>query len=163
MASIARQFLGELKKPALVKKLADMVKGEVAWSAPHNTKIVQLETAFNRAMARGIGHSLAQALLSKSEDSGRGYYQGSANGIYSRPVTAAEFEDFKKNFLPEVVSESNRSEALLHFIATGNASPPTSDGSSSRNTRSAPIFPRQIRGILKATSSSQVRKDFPCG
>jgi hypothetical protein len=119
-----RQFLDELKKPAIVKKLADMVKGEVGWSAPHDTKIVQLETAFNRAMARG--HSLAQALLSTSEDRVRGYYQGGSNGTYSRPVTAAEFEDFKKNFLPELVAGSNRSEALLHFIATGNASPPTS-------------------------------------
>jgi hypothetical protein len=119
-----RQFLNELENPAIVKKLADMVKGEVGWSAPHDTKVVQLETAFNRAMARG--HSLAQALLSTSEDRVRGYYQGGSNGTYSRPVTAAEFEDFKKNFLPELAAGSNRSEALLHFIATGNASPPTS-------------------------------------
>jgi hypothetical protein len=34
-----RQFLDELKKPALVKKLADMVKGEVGWGAPADTKI----------------------------------------------------------------------------------------------------------------------------
>ena len=105
-----RQFLDELQNPALVKKLADMVKGEVGWSAPHDTKVVQLETAFNRAMARC--HSLAQALLSTSEDRIRGYYQGGANGTYSRPVTAAEFEDFKQNFLPELLAGSNRSEAL---------------------------------------------------
>ena len=94
-----RQFLDELKNPAIVKKSADMVKGEVGWSAPHDTKVVQLETAFNRAMARG--HSLAQALLSTSEDRIRGYYQGGPNGTYSRPVTTTEFEDFKKNILPE--------------------------------------------------------------
>jgi hypothetical protein len=119
-----RQFLDELENPAIVKKLADMVKGEVGWSAPHDTKVVQLETPFNRAMARG--HSLAQALLSTSEDRIRGYYQGGPNGTYSRPVTTAEFEDFKENFLPELVAGSNKSQELLGFIATGNASPPTS-------------------------------------
>ena len=84
--------------------MADMVKGEVGWSAPHDTKVVQLETALNRAMARG--DSLAQALLSTSEDRVRGYYQGGQNGTYSRPVTAGEFEDFKKNILPELLAGS---------------------------------------------------------
>ena len=130
-----RQFLDELKNPAIVKKMADMVKGEVGWSAPHDTKVVQLETAFNRAMARG--HSLAQALLSTSEDRVRGYYQGGQNGTYSRPVTAAEFEDFKKNILPELLAGSNKSEELLHFIATGNASPPTSTAQFRRGTQGA--------------------------
>jgi hypothetical protein len=128
-----RQFLDELKNPAIVRKLADMAKGEVGWSAPHDTKIVQLETAFNRAMARG--HSLAQALLSTSEDSVRGYYQGGPNGTYSRPVTDAEFDDFKKNFLPELLAGSSKSEALLGFVATGNASPPTSTEQFRRGTQ----------------------------
>jgi hypothetical protein len=119
-----RQFLDELKNPSIVKKLADMVKGEVGWTAPTDTRFVQAETAFNRAMARG--QSLARVLLSRSENFNLGYYQGGANGTYSRPVTATEFEDFKKNFLPALVAGSNRSEALLHFIATGNASPPVS-------------------------------------
>jgi hypothetical protein len=119
-----RQFLDELKKPALVNKLADMVKGEVGWEAPNDTKFVQAETAFNRAQVRG--HSLARALLSKSENFVHGYYQGGAHGTYSRPVTAAQLEDFKMNFLPGLVAGSSRSEALLHFIATGNASPPIS-------------------------------------
>jgi hypothetical protein len=114
-----------------------MAKGEVGWSAPHDTKIVQLETAFNRAMARG--HSLAQALLSTSEDRARGYYQGGPNGTYSRPVTPAEFDDFKKNFLPELVAGSNRSEALLNFIATGNASPPTSTAQFAKGTQGADL------------------------
>lgn len=132
-----RQFLDELKNPAIVKKLADMVKGEVGWSAPHDTKIVQLETAFNRAMARG--HSLARALLSTTEGGILGYYQGGPNGTYSRPVTAAEFDDFKKNFLPELVAGSNRSEALLGFIATGNASPPTSTAQFAKGTQGADL------------------------
>jgi hypothetical protein len=120
-----RQFLGELKQnPAVIKKSADMVKGEVGWSAPHDTKVVQLETAFNRAMTRG--HSLAQALWSTSEAGSRGYYQGGSNGTYSRPVTTAEFDDFKKNILSEILSGSKKSEELLGFVATGNASPPVS-------------------------------------
>jgi hypothetical protein len=128
------QFMGELNSnPALVKKSADMVKGEVGWGAPHNTKLVQLETAFNRAMARG--HSLAQALLSTSEDRRRGYYQGGANGTYSRPVTSAEFDDFKKTLLKELLAGSNKSEELLGFIATGNASPPTSTAQFAKGTR----------------------------
>jgi hypothetical protein len=119
-----RQFSDELENPAIVKKLADMVKGEVGWNAPDSTKMVQLETPFNRAMARG--HSLARVLLSTSEGGIHGYYQGGANGTYSRPVTAAEFVDFKKNFLPKIIAGSNEAETLCGFIATGNASPPTS-------------------------------------
>ncbi|MEZ2146956.1 hypothetical protein AAE026_32465 [Bradyrhizobium sp. DN5] len=128
------QFLSELNSnPALIKKSANMVKGEVGWGAPHNTKLVQLETAFNRAMARG--HSLARALLSTSEDRRRGYYQGGANGTYSRPVTSAEFDDFKKTLLQELLAGSNKSEELLGFIATGNASPPTSTAQFASGTR----------------------------
>jgi hypothetical protein len=115
-----RQFLGELANPAIVKKSADMVKGEVGWSAPHDTKLVQLETAFNRAIARG--QSLARVLLSTSEDRRLGYYQGGRNGTYSRPVTIAEFDDFKKTILPELLAGSNKSEERLGLIATGNAS-----------------------------------------
>ncbi|MGX1166812.1 hypothetical protein AB7M16_003078 [Bradyrhizobium sp. USDA 372] len=128
-----RQFLGELKKTDLVRKLADMVKGEVGWGAPTDTKFVQAETAFNRAQARD--HSLARALWSKSDNFDHGYYQGGANGTYSRPVTAAEFEDFLKNYLPVLVAGSNRSEALLGFIATGNASPPVSTQQYAKGTR----------------------------
>jgi hypothetical protein len=128
-----RQFAQELENPAIVKKLADMVKGEVGWRAPHDTKVVQLETVFNRAMARG--HSLEKALLSTSEDPRLGYYQGGPNGTYSRPVTAAEFEDFKKTILPELLAGSNKSEELLGFIATGNASPPVSTEQKRRGIR----------------------------
>ena len=94
-------------------------------------------------MARG--HSLAQALLSTSEDRVRGYYQGGQNGTYSRPVTAGEFEDFKKSILPELLAGSNKSEELLHFIATGNASPPTSAAQFRRGTQGADL-PTAIPG-----------------
>lgn len=116
-----RQFANELANPAILKKSADMVKGEVGWNAPHDTKLVQLETAFNRAMARG--HSVAQALWSVAEAGNRGYY---ARATYSRPVTDAEFEDFNNTILKELVAGSNKSQELLGFIATGNASPPVS-------------------------------------
>jgi hypothetical protein len=127
------QFQSEVANPAILKKSADMVKGEVGWNAPHDTKLVQLETAFNRAMARG--HSVAQALLSVSEDPKRGYYAGGANGTYSRPVTPAEFEDFKKTILLELLAGSNKSQELLGFIATGNASPPVSTAQFARGTQ----------------------------
>ena len=110
-----------------------MVKGEVGWNAPQDTKLVQIETAFNRAMARG--HSVAQALLSVSEDPRRGYYAGGANGTYSRPVTPAEFEDFKKTILLELLAGSNKSQELLGFIATGNASPPVSTAQFAKGTQ----------------------------
>ncbi len=126
------QFAGELENPAIVKKLADMVKGEVGWNAPDGTKMVQLETPFNRAMARG--HSLQQALWSTSEAGNRGYYQGGPNGTYSRPVTAAEFVDFKQNFLPKIVAGSNECQTLCGFVATGNASPPTSTAQYAKGT-----------------------------
>jgi hypothetical protein len=128
-----RQFAQELSDPAIVKKMADMVKGEVGWNAPNDTKIVQLETVFNRAMARG--QSLRRVLLSTSEDPHLGYYQGGSNGTYSRPVNDAQFADFKKNLLRQVFIGSNRSEELLGFIATGNASPPTSTAQYARGTR----------------------------
>jgi hypothetical protein len=119
-----RQFAPELGNLTLVRKAADMVKGEVGWNAPHDTKLVQLETVFNRAMARR--QSLAQCLWSTSEAGQLGYYQGGSNGTYSRPVTDTEFADFKQNILREVYIGSNRSQELLGFIANGNASPPTS-------------------------------------
>jgi hypothetical protein len=139
-----RQFLDELKNPTVIKKLADMAKGEVGWNAPLDTKFVQLETPFNRAMARG--HSLAQALLSTSEDPRLGYYQGGPNGPYSRPVTTAEFEDFMQNILPEILAGSNKSEELLGFVATGNALAPISDTQIARGTRFVGDLPTEIAG-----------------
>src|SRR5207302_11296107 len=86
-----------------------------------------------RACARG--HPVAQALLSVSEDRKRGYYAGGANGTYSRPVTPAEFEDFEKTILQELLAGSNKSQELLGFIATGNASPPVSTHQFARGTQ----------------------------
>jgi hypothetical protein len=138
-----RQFAQELADPAIVKKAADMVKGEVGWNAPIDTKLVQLETAFNRAMARG--QPLTRVLLSTSEDPHLGYYQGGSNGTYSRPVNDAQFADFKKNLLRQVFIGSNRSEELLGFIATGNASPPTSTAQYAQGMRGGDL-PSAISG-----------------
>jgi len=138
-----RQFAQELADPAIVKRAADMVKGEVGWNAPIDTKLVQLETAFNRAMARG--QSLRHVLLSTSEDRDHGYYQGGSNGTYSRPVNDAQFADFKKNLLRQVFIGSNKSEELLGFIATGNASPPTSTAQYAQGMRGRDL-PSAISG-----------------
>jgi hypothetical protein len=138
-----RQFAQELANPDIVKKAADMVKGEVGWNAPIDTKLVQLETAFNRAMARG--QPLSHVLLSTSEDREHGYYQGGSNGTYSRPVNDAQFADFKKNLLRQVFIGSNKSEELLGFIATGNASPPTSTAQYAQGMRGRDL-PSAISG-----------------
>lgn len=111
------QFLREIEEnPSLITKMASMVKGEVGDTAPSSTKIVQLETAFNRAQSRG--HSLQQALLSVSEDPGRGYY---AADTY-HPVTAAEVERFKRDILEPVLKGSDLSSQPGKGAMTGNAS-----------------------------------------
>ena len=57
------QFAAEIAShPELVVKMTHMVFGEVGRNAPLPVKIIQLETAFNRALARG--QSLAHVLLS---------------------------------------------------------------------------------------------------
>ena len=58
--------------PELVVKLTHMVFGEVGRDAPLPVKIIQLETAFNRAQARG--QTLAHVLLSVKESPSDGYY-----------------------------------------------------------------------------------------
>ncbi len=112
-------FHNELQKnPSLVYKMAHMVNGEVGSKAPRQAKIVQLETAFNRAQTRG--HSLNQALLSVSEDKRRGYYARDTYRQSNRP-NQAQLNDFKKNVLDPVLKGSNMSDNG-HGPMTGNAS-----------------------------------------
>jgi len=60
------QFRPEIASdPELVVKMTHMVFGEVGRHAPLPVKIIQLETAFNRAQARG--QTLAHVLLSVKE------------------------------------------------------------------------------------------------
>jgi hypothetical protein len=113
-----RQFLAEIQKnPALVSKMAWMVRGEVGNGASQPAKMAMLETAFNRAQARG--HSLSKALLSVGE-SKRGYYARQTYG--GKPPTAAEVADFKKNILAPVLAGSDVTSQGGHGPMTGNAS-----------------------------------------
>ena len=111
------RFVDEImRKPWLVNKMASMVQGEVGKGAPTSTKIVQLETAFNRAQARGI--SLEQALLSVGEDPQRGYY---ARDTY-HPVTQEQVDAFKHDVLGPVMHGSDISSQPGKGPMTGNAS-----------------------------------------
>lgn len=105
-----------LSKPWLVRKMASMVQGEVGKGAPLSTKIVQLETAFNRAQARG--HSLEQALLSVTEDPRRGYYAADTYHF----ISDADVERFKTDVLGPVLRGSDISSQGGKGPMTGNAS-----------------------------------------
>jgi Phage tail lysozyme len=110
------QFQSEIdQNPALVTKMASMVQGEVGANAPLKARTVQLETAFNRAQARG--HSLSQALLSVAEDPKRGYY---ARDTY-HPVSKEDVAKFKRDVLAPVMAGSNQSD-VGYGPMTGNAS-----------------------------------------
>lgn len=105
------------QNPALVRRAAMMVKGEVGLGSDPRKERIELETAFNRAQARGT--SLRHALLSVSENPHAGYY---ASDTYSRPVSDAELEWFKKNVWGPVMSGSDEGTKFLGTTPTGNAS-----------------------------------------
>lgn len=119
------QFLPELAAhPELIGKMAHMVFGEVGRDAPRKVKIVQLETAFNRAQARG--QSLAHVLLSVTEDPDAGYYAGvdaPGGGTYGLAATPTpqEITTFAKEVLLPVIAGSNLSD-VGDGPMTGNAS-----------------------------------------
>lgn len=112
------QFLPEIQQnPWLLKRLADMVHGEVGLGRDPQIERIQLESAFNRAQARGI--PLSQALLSVADDRKRGYY---ASDTYARPVDQQKLDYFQKQILGPVLQGSDTSSQVLGFRATGNAS-----------------------------------------
>lgn len=118
------QFREEVNNPAIVKKLAWMVAGEVEGNASNRARIVQLETVFNRSAYRG--HNLARGLLSVTENPSLGYYAGSrapGGGTYapSKEPTAEQIETFKRDILAPVMSGSNLSDNGSGPL-TGNAS-----------------------------------------
>jgi hypothetical protein len=113
------QFSYELDLfPDLIRRMAWMVNGEVGKQAPVPVKIVQLETAFNRAQARG--QSLTQILLSVKEDAADGYY---AADTYCQRAAPSDEEVmiFQKNVLDPVMHGSNLSDIGFGPM-TGNAS-----------------------------------------
>lgn len=112
------RFQAELDaNPALVNRMASMVRGEVGLNRDPRLEKIQLESAFNRAQARG--HSLEQSLLSVRDDPRRGYY---ASDTYRRPPTPQEIEYFQKNILQPVMAGSDEGTKFLGSPVTGNAS-----------------------------------------
>jgi hypothetical protein len=113
------QFRPEIAgDPELVVKMTHMVFGEVGRHAPLPVKIIQLETAFNRAQARG--QSLAHVLLSVKESPSDGYYAIDTYCAAAEP-TPDEVETFKKTVLTAVLHGSNLSD-VGYGPMTGNAS-----------------------------------------
>ncbi len=113
------QFRPEIAShPELVVKMTHMVFGEVGQDAPLPVKIIQLETAFNRAQARG--QTLAHVLLSIKESPSDGYYAIDTYCAAAEP-TPEEVETFKKTVLTAVLHGSNLSD-VGYGPMTGNAS-----------------------------------------
>jgi hypothetical protein len=113
------QFRPEIAgNPELVAKMTHMVFGEVGRNAPLPVKIIQLETAFNRAQARG--QTLAHVLLSVKESPSDGYYAIETYRAAAEP-TPEEVERFEKTVLAAVLHGSNLSD-VGYGPMTGNAS-----------------------------------------
>jgi hypothetical protein len=113
------QFRPEIASyPELVVKMTHMVFGEVGRYAPLPVKIIQLETAFNRAQARA--QTLAHVLLSVKESPNDGYYAIETYSAAAEP-TPEEVETFEKTVLAAVLHGSNLSD-VGYGPMTGNAS-----------------------------------------
>ena len=113
------QFRPEIAShPELVVKMTHMVFGEVGRYAPLPVKIIQLETAFNRAQARG--QTLEHVLLSVNESPSDGYYAIDTYCAAAEP-TPEEVETFEKTVLTAVLRGSNLSD-VGYGPMTGNAS-----------------------------------------
>jgi len=113
------QFRPEIASyPELVVKMTHMVFGEVGRYAPLPVKIIQLETAFNRAHARA--QTLAHVLLSVKESPNDGYYAIETYSAAAEP-TPEEVETFEKTVLAAVLHGSNLSD-VGYGPMTGNAS-----------------------------------------
>jgi hypothetical protein len=113
------QFAAEIANhPELVVKMTHMVFGEVGRNAPLPVKIIQLETAFNRAQARG--QTLAHVLLSVKESPSDGYYAVDTYCAAAEP-SQDDVDTFKKTVLTAVVHGSNLSD-VGYGPMTGNAS-----------------------------------------
>jgi hypothetical protein len=112
------EFRSEINSnPALRERVRDILYGEVGGGASREKKLIQLETIFNRAAARGHGIEKATRNADLQKD---GYYPQTTfdNGSKIGPNRQAEFDEL----LEEVLSGSDKSTELLGFPATGNAS-----------------------------------------
>jgi hypothetical protein len=114
------RFAEEIKQnPELAARLQTIVQGEVGHGASQARKLVQLETIFNRAAARG--QSLAQVTRMYTGQGSAGYYPP-ATFSGGRIKNDAEYAKFQKDIMTPVLGGSDESTRLLGFPATGNAS-----------------------------------------
>ena len=112
------RFIKELEdNPAVARRIAEMVKGEVGSDAPLTTKQVQAETFFNRMLVQN--KSAARGITPAYPQPG-GYYPGST--FRNGRMSDAEYAEYKKTVIDPVLAGSHVSEDLLGFPATGNAS-----------------------------------------
>lgn len=113
-------FYEELKRnPALITRLNTIVNGEVGHNAPLDRKLVQLETVFNRAAARG--QTIEKVTREYTGPGSDGYYPRSTF-VNGAPRSQNEANAFNEQVLKPVLAGSDRSTELLGFAATGNAS-----------------------------------------
>jgi hypothetical protein len=123
----ASTFTDELKRNPLVdgvpldQRLYQMVDGEVGRNASTQAKIVQLETAFNRAQMRST--SLSQALWTHNAfgHGQAGYYPTTTMNAGHLPPNQAALDAFNRDVLGPVLSGSNLSD-IGYGPMTGNAS-----------------------------------------
>ena len=129
------QFLEELKRnPDLMHRIAVITAGEVSASAPISKQILQAETIFNRAMARG--QTLEQVMQEHRFKGDAGYYppETFTNGEKSLARNGGEAR-FKELVLKPVINGSDVGTQTLGFAPTGNASEGTNRFASSRAAR----------------------------
>jgi hypothetical protein len=105
--------------PEMTERLATIVQGEVGHKASRDRQLVQLETIFNRATARG--QSLEEVTRMYTGPGSKGYYPPSTFSG-GRVQSKEELDNFVANVLNPVLSGSDRSTELMGFPATGNAS-----------------------------------------
>ena len=134
-----------------------MTVGEIYYDrASDRAKLVQAETAANRALIRG--HSLEQALW--LHGSGRDRLGGVGHGeqgyyplsTMNCGMTEAQYQDFKQNILPKVLAGSDEAKGF-----TGNASADVADRQRAKNT---PVFDLGMKAAIN--TSMKVRSGMSC-
>jgi hypothetical protein len=116
------EYLAELEKnPELRHRLAVIVAGEVGSKASPEQKMIQLETIFNRAQARGQSiEKVTRMYTGKGSD---GYYPPDTFRNGERIMRQGNNEpDFHETILKPVLDGSDVGTEKFGFAPTGNAS-----------------------------------------
>jgi hypothetical protein len=126
------QFLDELRRnPALMHRIAVIVAGEVGGGASPERQMIQAETIFNRAQARG--QTLEQVMQEHRFKGDAGYYPTSTFNNGERIMGRGNAEArFKEQILKPVIAGSDKGTERLGFAPTGNASEGNTKFASSR-------------------------------